>query len=89
MSETTQELPKYNCIKQVHALKIKEIVSNPNNSIDIFFEDANFTPVNMEESDHRRKPVPNDSNGWYYIVYKDGYTSFSPADVFEEGYVLS
>ncbi len=24
--------------------------------------------------------------GGYYVVYKDGYKSFSPADAFEDGY---
>ena len=24
--------------------------------------------------------------GGYYVVYKDGYKSFSPADAFESGY---
>jgi hypothetical protein len=24
--------------------------------------------------------------GGYYVQYKDGYTSFSPAEAFEEGY---
>ncbi len=24
--------------------------------------------------------------GGYYVVYEDGYTSFSPADAFEKGY---
>jgi hypothetical protein len=26
--------------------------------------------------------------GGYYVVYKDGYQSFSPAEAFEEGYTL-
>jgi len=26
--------------------------------------------------------------GGYYVVYKDGYESFSPAEAFEEGYTL-
>lgn len=27
--------------------------------------------------------------GGYYVVYKDGYKSFSPADAFEDGYTLN
>lgn len=30
----------------------------------------------------KHKPVP----GGYYVVYKDGYQSFSPAEAFEDGY---
>lgn len=26
--------------------------------------------------------------GWYVVVYQDGYVSFSPAAVFEDGYTL-
>jgi hypothetical protein len=26
--------------------------------------------------------------GGYYVVYKEGYKSFSPAGAFEEGYAL-
>ena len=28
----------------------------------------------------------NPAVGGYYVVYKDGYESFSPAQAFEEGY---
>jgi len=28
------------------------------------------------------------TSGGYYVVYKDGYESFSPAQAFEEGYTL-
>ena len=87
MSETQQEMPKYACHKQVHALKIKEIVSNPNNSIDIFFEEEGFASVNMEEADHQKKP--DAEAGWYFVVYRDGYTSFSPGSEFEDGYNLA
>lgn len=27
--------------------------------------------------------------GGYYVVYKGGYKSYSPADVFEDGYTLA
>lgn len=28
----------------------------------------------------------NPQIGWYYVVYEDGYVSFSPAGAFEGGY---
>ena len=91
MNENTQEmvpnsleLPLYNCHKQVRALKISKTVDNPNKSIDIFFEDGNYAPINQEVD---KKPTPE--AGWYYVVYKDGYTSFSPAEAFEDGYSLA
>ena len=30
----------------------------------------------------------NPEVGGYYVVYEDGYKSFSPAKAFEEGYTL-
>jgi hypothetical protein len=33
---------------------------------------------------HKHKPQV----GGYYVLYKDGYASFSPASAFEEGYDL-
>lgn len=36
------------------------------------------------DSAYMRKHKPQ--AGGYYVLYKDGYTSFSPADAFEDGY---
>ena len=27
--------------------------------------------------------------GGYYVIYEDGYTSFSPAEAFEKGYTIN
>lgn len=85
------ELPKYQSHKQVWALlKIEKAVWNPNESIDLFFsEDSNVDPINIEGDDALRfKPSTDESIGdlGYYVVYKDGYRSWSPTDAFEEGY---
>jgi len=87
MCEASMEMPKYNCHKQVWALKIKKIVINPNESYDLFFEEDGYAPINMEKEEHKSKPEPD--IGWYYVVYKDGYKSFSPAKEFEDGYTLA
>lgn len=77
------EMPRYKCHKQVWALKIE--------SID--FDNKTITPTNKDFSpfkvndDYLAKHKPE--SGGYYVVYKDGYTSFSPADAFEEGYSLA
>jgi hypothetical protein len=78
-----RELPKYKCHKEVWALKIKEVVSNPNESMDIFFEDESYSPINLVPGIY--KGVTPEAGG-YYVVYKDGYRSYSPAEAFEEGY---
>lgn len=89
------EMPKYKCIKYVWALKIKSIVFDSDlaaktgretdGSATFTPEDECFAPIKLSaEYVHKHKPV----EGGYYVVYKDGYKSFSPASAFEEGYVL-
>lgn len=85
MSES-MEMPKYQCLKKVWALRIKEIVQNPNESMDVFFEEDGFAPRNFEKHDRMSRPEP--SAGWYMVIYPDGYVSFSPASAFETGYRL-
>lgn len=81
---TPKQLPKYVCHKEVQALKIVKVerLSQKNCSL-LLFAEAGYEPIE----------VPNDwidrfgpTRGGYYVVYKDGYTSFSPARAFEEGY---
>ena len=46
-------------------------------------EDTKYAPFKVGlEYMHKHKPYV----GGYYVVYADGYKSFSPADVFENGY---
>ena len=85
------ELPRYRCHKEVQALKIIFVAD-----IDIqhegedgggqltFEEDA--YPSIMVSAEYMRKHTPG--AGGYYVLYDDGYESFSPAIAFEEGYTL-
>lgn len=81
-----RELPKYRCHKIVHALKIKDI-TNPNNATDgsrlIYFEEEGYAPIAFER---RFIDNHNPQIGGYYVVYEDGYKSYSPAKAFVEGY---
>lgn len=88
------QMPKYKCHKEVWALKIKSISFDDieEKSISVNEEIATITP---EEEGYAPFRVSfgycnkhNPQKGGYYVVYKDGYQSFSPADVFEEGYSL-
>lgn len=85
------DLPSWKCHKVVKAVKIKSIhyqeSSDPevpghqpyivpaDSSISAFF-------VEMDFSIH--KPLP----GGYFVVYEDGYQSYSPPEAFENGYTL-
>lgn len=80
MNTPCAELPRYKSHKTIWALKIKAISPTQNS----------FTPADAGYSDvelpagwiEHHKPQA----GGYYVVYADGYKSFSPAEAFEEGY---
>ena len=86
-------LPKYQSHKTVQAFKIKQIILNPSSysknlivvdsSITIIPVDVNIKPI-LVSGDYFLKHQPQ--MGGYYILYTDGYESFSPAKAFEEGY---
>jgi len=89
------ELPKYQSHKKVWALKIKNIVydadaaKETNRETDgsaiIYPESDGYAPFSVE-SDFIKKHSP--VVGGYYVVYEDGYKSFSPSEAFESGYTL-
>jgi len=80
------ELPRYKSHKEVWALKIAVIINNPEDGT------AMITPAKSPYADfkvikyymEKHCPLP----GGYYVQYKDGYKSYSPAEAFEEGYSL-
>jgi hypothetical protein len=76
------EMPRYKCHKIVHALKIKALEKF--GSVTFMQPEekqfANFA-LDKEFVDKHNPKV-----GGYYVVYKDGYKSFSPAEAFESGY---
>lgn len=79
---TVQELPKYKCHKEVWALKIKDIKLSVVDAM-IIPEESGYVPFKVD-FDYINKHKPQ--VGGYYVVYKDGYKSFSPAEAFEDGY---
>jgi len=86
---TMAEMPKYKCHKEVWALKIKEVrdTTEPGNETDgsrlIIPEEQGFAPFRV---DHAYVSKHKPQAGGYYVVYEDGYKSFSPAKAFEDGY---
>lgn len=80
------EMPKYKCHKEVWALKIKMYGFAPDGSGLITPEDEGYAAFEVsKEYLEKHQPKP----GGYYVVYADGYKSFSPAEAFENGYTLS
>ncbi len=91
-NQQRHQMPKYKCHKEVRALKIKAIL-NPNEGIAdedngerlFTFQDPGFeAAVFLIDPEYMRKHKP--SIGGYYVVYEDGYQSFSPSVAFENGY---
>ena len=82
--ESCREMPVYQSHKKVWALKIKEIeVSQENGSGTITPEDEGYAPFQVSK-EYMEKHQP--TKGGYFVEYKGGYKSFSPAKAFEEGY---
>ena len=76
-------MPRYQSHKTVSALKIKK-VHRDEWGTGLAFEHPGFMLRAFTNDQLKGKPDPQD--GGYMVVYKDGYTSFSPAAEFEEGY---
>jgi hypothetical protein len=81
------QMPRYKCHKEVYALKIDRIDRRPFGEAGVehtlVFAESGFAPL-IVGLDYIEKHQPK--AGGYYVVYDDGYKSFSPAKAFEEGY---
>lgn len=94
MEGVAREMPQYRSHKLVWALKIKAIALDSDaaklddnretdGSAMLTPEEDGYAPFRVE-ADYLRKHDPR--VGGYYVVYPDGYKSFSPAEAFEGGY---
>lgn len=94
MSEVKiKRLPRYRCHKEVSALKIEEVLpkvyENESENCEgdgsriIIPEDKQYDPFTVDYA-YFSKHDPK--AGGYYVVYADGYKSYSPAAAFESGY---
>lgn len=73
-----RQMPRYKCHKEVSALQITKIMTGGT----LAFA-GDFAPLHVGEGYFaRHHPQP----GGYYVIYDDGYASYSPAKAFEEGY---
>ena len=87
------EMPRYRCHKEVWALKISSIFHDvdlarnekreTDGSATLVPVEVGYAPFKVG-AEYLRKHNPQ--VGGYYVVYQDGYKSFSPAAAFEEGY---
>lgn len=80
MDNSSVEMPKYKCHKQVWALQIKEINGNSFTPLE-----SGYAPIELSDEFILKH---NPHAGGFYVVYEDGYKSFSPAEAFMNGYSL-
>ena len=80
-----REMPRYRCHKVVHALKIAAMEINEDKSAYIAPADDGFAGFTTAPGWADKHNGDYDDPG-YYVVYADGYTSWSPTKAFEDGY---
>lgn len=93
-TQAVAEMPKYRCHKEVWALKIKDIRQAPadqerqhaDGDWYLVPEDGRYAPIIVGHTEYITRHAP--AVGGYYVVYEDGYKSYSPAKAFESGYTL-
>lgn len=82
---TAVELPQYRCHKVVRAAKITAIERGAVTVLTLGDIGGGILQAHLQVSyayDSKHSPEV----GGYYVVYADGYQSYSPAEAFEEGY---
>src|SRR5690242_14762534 len=82
-SGVSRKPPEYKSHKVVFALRIAEIMPHPEGGATIVPAEEGYAPFHVDQDFvDRHKPLV----GGYFVVYKDGWKSFSPAEAFETGY---
>ncbi len=91
-----RQMPQYQSHKKVWALKIQRIEFDADlakeegnretdGSATITPEEKGYAPFKVDSA-YVSKHKPQE--GGYFVVYDDGYKSWSPAEAFESGYTL-
>lgn len=82
-NEPTTEMPRYQSHKKVWALKIATIEPASDGKAVVTPEEKGYARFVVDAA-YVEKHEPK--AGGYYVVYADGYKSWSPAEAFEDGY---
>lgn len=80
--EAPKQMPEWICHKRVRAAKIRSMVQTDVNAGGFLILDNGMNA--KVDYGWLKKHCPK--LGGYYVEYKDGYHSYSPAEAFEEGY---
>lgn len=79
------QMPRYVSHKKVWALEISTVNRMTAGKVILSFKDKGYASITFDEGDllfARYAPIQGD----FFVVYGDGYKSFSPAKAFLEGY---
>ncbi len=79
------EMPKYQSHKQVHALHIAGVEIHQDGSATIAPKDEGYAPFTTR-ADWANRFEGSEEDPGVYVVYPDGFTSWSPTAAFESGY---
>lgn len=71
---------KFKCHKMVEAEKITKIGSSDNKTL------LHLADGTSQEVSDRWTEAKEPAEGGYLVKYEDGYLSYSPAKIFEDGY---
>jgi hypothetical protein len=90
MSEVAK-LPRWKCHKVVSAARIKRMFTAGADGTGTLVLQLSQDGAAVETHTSVEKPAEwmerfKPEAGGYYVVYEDGYESFSPAKAFEDGY---
>lgn len=91
MKRLAADAPLYRSHKTVRALKIKDVEPGRRDGAGpgatLVFEDDRYEPLPVSETWDHKHEQPKE--GGYFVIYEDGYESWSPAAAFELGYTLA
>jgi len=83
--DASREMPRYQCHKQVWALPIAAIEIHADKSATIAPKDEGYAPFKTRAGWAERFEGGESDLG-VYVVYPDGFSSWSPTEVFDSGY---
>lgn len=77
-------MKRYKCIKEVDAMQIVKMTGEYGPDKDTILHGPDGEEIRVNKAwILRHEPKIHG----YYVIYKDGYTSYSPKRAFEEGYI--
>lgn len=79
-------MPRYKSHKEVHALKIAALEIHKDGTATLVPREDGYASFKVDADWTERFKGSEDDDPGYYVVYEDGYKSWSPTKAFEEGY---